>query len=189
MENDLEKCFQFIIELEKLKGITRKVKPLGQSRYENSAEHSWQVTVLAMTLAKFSDEEINIERVVKMLLVHDIGEIDAGDVIFFDDAGKEEAKEKELKAVKRIFGLLPEETGEEFFDFWKEMEYGDTPEAKFARAVDRVMPILQNIHNNGQSWNENGIVKEQILTKTSYIGDASEIVWDTLAEKIEAAFS
>lgn len=188
MQNDLEKCFKFILELEKLKNITRKVKPLGLERYENSAEHSWQVTVLAMTLAKYSDAEIEIDRVIKMLLVHDIGEIDAGDVMFFDEAGKAERMDKEVEAVERILGILPEETGEEFLELWKEMEYGNTKEAKYARAIDRVMPIVQNLYNKRQSWDENGIVKEQILSKTSYIGDASELVWETLAKKIENAF-
>ena len=188
MNDDLGKCFEFIMELEKLKAITRKVKPLGLTRYENSAEHSWQVAVLAMTLVKFSNLEIDISKVVKMLLIHDIGEIDAGDVMFFDEEAIAERKELELDSVTRIFGILPDETAIEFLELWKEMEYGDTNEAKYARAIDRVMPILQNINNNGQSWKENGIQKEQILTKTSYIGDASKIVWEKLAEQIEAAF-
>lgn len=188
MKEDLQKCFDFIIELEKLKAITRKIKPLGQDRYENSAEHSWQISLLAMTLVNFSDVEVDVSKVIKMLLVHDIGEIDAGDVIFFDDEGKTAAKEKELDSVTRIFGILPKEIGSEFLESWKEFEYGDSNEAKYARAMDRVMPLLQNIYNNRQSWDENGIGKEQVLAKTSYIADASKIVWDSLSEKIEDSF-
>ncbi len=187
-KKDLEECFKFILELEKLKAVTRKNKPIGLERYENSAEHSWQITVLAMVLANVSDEDIEIEKVIKMLLLHDIGEIDVGDVIFFDEKAKAEAKEKELESVQRIFGMLPKETGEELLEIWKEFEYGETKEAKFARAVDRVMPVLQNLNNNRQSWDENGIGKEQILKKTSHIGDAGEVVWKTLSEKIEVAF-
>ncbi len=188
MKNDLEKCFEFILELEKLKAVTRKVKPLGLERYENSAEHSWQISLLAFVLARFSDEEIDISKVIKMLLVHDIGEIDADDVFFFDEAKRAEAKNNEQESVERILGILPEETGRELLELWKEFEFGDTAEAKYARAMDRLMPVLQNIYNNRQSWDENGIGKETILAKTAYIGDASEEVWETIAEKIEKAF-
>jgi putative hydrolase of HD superfamily len=188
MKDELEKCFEFILEVEKLKAIERRTKPLGLDRYENSAEHSWQISLLALVLAKFGDESLNIEKVIKMLLVHDIGEIDADDVFFFDDAGRLDAKEKELAALKRIFGILPEEKAAELFALWDEFENGASKEAKFARAVDRVMPVLQNLYNNRQSWAENGVTKEQILTKTAYIGEGSAIIWETLAAKIEKAF-
>lgn len=188
MKDELEKCFEFILELEKLKAVQRKVKPLGLDRYENSAEHSWQLSVLALVLAKYANEPINIEKAIKMLLVHDIAEIDADDVFFFNDAGRADAKEKELRAMKRIFGMLPPEKGEELFALWDEFENGQTPEAKFTRAIDRAMPVLQNLYNNKQSWVENNVTKEQILTKTAYIGDGSEVLWKTIAEKINAAF-
>ena len=186
--NDLEKSFEFILELEKLKNIQRKVKPLGLERYENSAEHSWQVMFLALVLAGFSDEKINIDKVLKMLLVHEIGEIDADDTFFFDDAARADAKEKELEAVKRICKILPDKMGTEILEIWREFEFGDSAEAKYARAIDRTMPVLQNIYNNRQSWDENGIGKEQVLSKTAYIGNASETVWNELAKKIEQVF-
>ena len=188
MKDELEKCFEFILELDKLKAVQRKVKPLGLDRYENSAEHSWQLALLALVLTKFANETINIEKIIKMLLVHDIGEIDANDVFFFDEAGRADVKEKELHAVKRIFGLLPDEKGHELFEYWDEFENGQTAEAKFARAIDRLMPVLQNLYNDKQSWVENNITKEQILRKTAYIGEGSEIVWETIAEKINLAF-
>lgn len=188
MENDLEKCFEFILEVEKLKAVTRKVKPLGLNRYENSAEHSWQIALLALVLAKESNQPVNIERVIKILLVHDIGEIDANDVFFFDEAGRESVKDKELQSVTRIFGILPEETGAEFLELWKEFENGETEEAKFARAIDRMMPVLQNLYNNKQSWTENNVTKEQILAKTAYIGDGCAGAWKSLCEKINLAF-
>jgi putative hydrolase of HD superfamily len=187
-KDNLEKCFEFILEIEKLKAVHRKVKPLGLDRYENTAEHSWQVAVLAMTMVKFADESIDVEKVLKMLLLHDICEIDADDVFFFDEIGRENIKEQELAAAERIFGILPLETGAEFLEIWKEFEAAETKEAKFAKAIDRLMPVLQNLYNNKQSWVENGIGKEQILAKTSYIGDAGAGVWETVAEKIEAAF-
>ena len=188
MMDELEKCFEFILELEKLKAVQRKVKPIGLDRYENSAEHSWQIAVAALTLAKFANEPVNVEKVVKILLVHDIGEIDADDVFFFDEAGRAGAKEKELRAMKRIFGILPDDQGKELFELWDEFENGQTAEAKFARAIDRVMPILQNLYNNKQSWVENNVTKTQILSKTAYIGEGSEIIWETIAEKVNLAF-
>lgn len=188
MKDELEKCFEFILELEKLKAVERKVKPLGLERYENTGEHSWQVSVLALVMAKFSDVDLDIEKVLKMLLLHDICEIDADDVFFFDEAGREEAKQTELAATKRIFGILPDETGAEFLEIWQEFEDAATKEAKFAKAIDRLMPVLQNLYNNKQSWRENNIRKEQILAKTSYISDAGAMVWETVAEKIHFAF-
>jgi putative hydrolase of HD superfamily len=188
MKDELEKCFEFILEVEKLKAVQRRTKPLGLERYENSAEHSWQISLLALVLSNFADDAVNIEKVMKMLLVHDICEIDADDVFFFDEAGRSDAKEKELRAVKRIFGILPDEKGKELFELWNEFENGDSKDAKFARAIDRVMPVLQNLYNNKQSWTENGVTKEQILTKTAYIGEGSEIIWQTISEKINRAF-
>jgi len=187
-KDDLEKCFEFILELEKLKAVNRRTKPLGLDRYENSAEHSWQTALLALVLAKFGARDLNIEKVVKMMLVHDIGEIDADDVFFFDESGRADAKEKELAGVRRVFALLPDEKAEELFALWNEFENGSSSEAKFARAIDRVMPVLQNLYNNRQSWTENGVTKEQILTRTAYIGEGSTFVWETIAAKIEKAF-
>lgn len=187
-KDELESCFEFILELEKLKAVQRRTKPLGLERYENSAEHSWQVSLLALTLATFANQPIDIARVIKMLLLHDIGEIDADDVFFFDSAGRIEAKEKEAAGVKRLLAILPEEKADEFWKLWNEFENGDSNEAKYARAIDRVMPMLQNLYNNKQSWTEHGITKEQILSKTSYIGDGSKIIWERIAEKVNQAF-
>ena len=188
MTNELEKYFEFILELDKLKAVERKIKPLGLNRYENSAEHSWQLALLALILEKFANESVSVEKVIKMLLVHDIGEIDANDVFFFDEVGRKNVKERELEAIKRIFGILPEEKAKELFELWDEFENGRTAEAKFARAVDRLMPVLQNLYNNKQSWVENNVTKEQILAKTAYIGEGSEVVWETIAAKINLAF-
>jgi putative hydrolase of HD superfamily len=186
--NDIEKCFEFIIEAEKLKAVTRRTKPPGLDRYENSAEHSWQIALLAVVLAKFSQEPVNLERVVKMLLVHDLGEIEADDVFFFDEAGRAAAKEAELRGVNKLFAKLPAETADELLELWLEFENGDSVEAKYARAVDRVMPILQNLNNDRQSWKENGVTREQILTKTAYIADGSAVLWESISAKIVTAF-
>ncbi len=187
-KEDLEKCFDFIIELEKLKAVTRKIKPVGLDRYETSAEHSWQVALVALVLSQFGEDGLDAARVSRMLLVHDICEIDADDVFFFDEAARNNAKVKEEVAIKRIFGILPPDISSEFLELWDEFENGDTKEAKYARAIDRVMPVLQNLYNNKQSWVENDVSKEQILTKTAYIGDGSEIIWEVISEKIHKAF-
>ena len=131
---------------------------------------------------------MDVGRVSRMLLLHDICEIDASDVFFFDEAGRAEAKAKEQAAVNRIFGILPADIAEQFQDLWDEFENGNSREAKFARAIDRVLPVLQNLYNNKQSWVENNVTKEQILTKTAYIGEGSEIVWEVVSEKIHLAF-
>ncbi|MEZ5429104.1 MAG: HD domain-containing protein [Pyrinomonadaceae bacterium] len=188
-KDNLEKSFEFILELEKLKAIQRRVKPLGLERYENSAEHSWQVSLLALIMAKFADNPPDMEKVLKMLLLHDICEIDADDVFFFDEAGRKAAQAKELKAMERILGILPAETGAEMLEIWKEFEAAETREAKFAKAIDRLMPVLQNLYNNRQSWRENDVSKEQILSKTAYISDAGEEVWEAIREKIDLAFA
>ncbi|MEP7076658.1 MAG: HD domain-containing protein [Acidobacteriota bacterium] len=188
MKDELEKCFEFILELEKLKAVTRKIKPVGQNRYETSAEHSWQAALVALVLAKFGDEGLDAGRVSRMLLVHDICEIDADDVFFFDDAARADVKEKEVVAVQRIFGILPDDIAEQFLELWNEFEHGDTPEAKYARAIDRVMPVIQNLYNNKQSWVENNVTKDQILTKTAYIRDGSPLLWEVISEKIHQAF-
>lgn len=164
----MQQIVDFILELDKLKAVTRKAKPLGLDRYENSAEHSWQIALLAASLAPYAQAEngaIDLDRVIRMLLVHDIGEIDTGDTIVFADEGLADRKAAELVAVRRIFGLLPEKQGAAFLALWQEFEDGATPEAVFAHAADRAMPVLLNLANAGQSWRENGISHERVVRR------------------------
>lgn len=161
---ELKQVIDFIIEIDKLKDVTRKVKPLSNKRYENSAEHSWQITMFALSMAKHVPD-VDINRVIKMLLIHDIGEIDTGDTFFFTEGGWEERKADELKAVKRICGILPEETEKEFIELWKEFEDGKTRDSEFANALDRVMPVILNLNNNGQSWREHDMPYEKVVNK------------------------
>ena len=158
----MQAIVDFILELDKLKGVTRKVKPLGLERYENSAEHSWQIALLAASLAPYAPEPVDIGRVVAMLLVHDIGEIDTGDTLVFAQDGWAERKAAERAAVERIFGLLPPAQGGAFLALWEEFEHGSSAEARFAHAADRAMPVLLNLNNQGQSWRENGIRYERV---------------------------
>ena len=188
----LQSIVEFILELDKLKGVTRKTRPLGLERYENSAEHSWQIALLAASLVhhapKSADGEsaIDLDRVIRMLLVHDIGEIDTGDTMVYVVGGWEERKAAERAAAERIFGLLPEPQGGHFLALWLEFEEGVSPEARFANAVDRAMPVLLNLANDGQSWRENGISHERVLGRVAApIRDGCPALWDYLEARLE----
>lgn len=170
----MQAIVDFILELDRLKAVLRRTRPTGLDRYENTAEHSWQIALLGAALEPFAAEPVDIDRVVMMLLVHDVGEIETGDTIFFVEEGLRERKERELAAVTRIFGLLddpdPAASGSHaaaarFLSLWKEFEEGTTPEARLAHAADRAMPVLLNLANEGQSWRENGIRYEQVIAR------------------------
>jgi putative hydrolase of HD superfamily len=161
----MQQIVDFILEIDKLKCVTRKIRPLGLNRYENSAEHSWQLALLAASLVHYAETPVQIDHVIQMLLVHDIGEIDAGDTMFYVEGGWPERKAAELAAVRRIFGLLPEAQGSVFLALWQEFEAAQTPEACFAHAVDRAMPVLLNLANGGQSWRDNGISYERVIQR------------------------
>ena len=144
----------FIKEIDKLKYIQRKTKLFNSDRPENDAEHSWHLAMMTIVLAEHSDKPIDLLKVVKMVLIHDIVEIDAGDTFIYDSTKNHTNTEEELLAAKRIFGLLPKEQAEEFIAVWEEFEAGETDEAKFAKAMDRFEPLLQNTSNNGGTWAE-----------------------------------
>jgi putative hydrolase of HD superfamily len=184
----MQQIIDFILELDKLKGVTRKTRPLGLARYENSAEHSWQIALLAMSLAPYAPVKLDINRVVGMLLVHDIGEIDTGDTIVYAEEGWEERKAAEQAAVQRIFGMLPQALGSAFMALWLEFEHGDTPEARFAHAADRAMPVLLNLANQGQSWRENGISHERVVRRIGPpIKAGCPALWDYLELRLNDA--
>jgi putative hydrolase of HD superfamily len=184
----MQQIIDFILELEKLKVVTRKVRPVGLDRYENSAEHSWQLAILAVSLVRYAESSIDTNRVIRMLLVHDIGEIDTGDTLVFVEGGWEDRKAAELAAVTRIFGMLPEDQGESFLALWHEFEGGETSEARFARAVDRAMPVLQNLANEGQSWRENGITYERVVRRIAPpIKAGCPALWEYLEVRLEEA--
>ena len=145
MQNeDLLKQIEFIKEIDKLKYIQRKTKLFNSDRNENDAEHSWHLAVMALILTQHANTDIDILKVVKMVLIHDIVEIDAGDVFIYDTQKNHSNTDEELMAAKRIFGILPKEQAEEFIAVWEEFEAGETNEAKFARSMDRLEPLLQN---------------------------------------------
>lgn len=184
--NPIDQIFAFIIEIEKLKGVLRKTKVVGMDRYENSAEHSWHICLTALLLKQYANEHINIDRVIKMLLVHDLGEIDAGDTIVYA-TNKEEIKKREAEGFRRLMSLLPMELADELTSLWQEFEEGKTPEAIYANAMDRVSPVLQNLNNGGQSWWENNISIEQVYGVNSKIALGSTEVWENLKQQLATA--
>jgi len=189
-EETLQPVIDFIRELDKLKGVERKTRPLGLARFENSAEHSWQLAVLAMALSRFAEGPIRLERVVSMLLLHDIGEIDTGDTIAYATEGTEQRKIAEQPAVKRICAIFPREPGDQFESLWQEFEAAETPEAKFAHAMDRSIPIILNLANNGQSWRENGISYEQVIRRNGAAVQAGcPALWAYLQQQLDEALA
>jgi putative hydrolase of HD superfamily len=163
MSAELQQAAEFLLELDKLKAVTRKTKIAGGARYENSAEHSWQIALMAMALEPYATEPVAIDRVVKMLLVHDVGEIDAGDVIVYANVDPAKREAEELAGVERVFGLLPAALAAPFIALWKEFEAAVTPEARFAHSLDRAMPVFLNLSNQGQSWREHGVSYERVV--------------------------
>ena len=184
----MQRIVDFVLELDKLKGVTRRTRPLGLERYENSAEHSWQIALLASAMAQYAAEPVDVDRVIRMLLVHDIGEIDTGDTIAYAVGGWAERKAAELAAVTRIFGLLPDTIRDEYLALWHEFEEATTAESKYANAADRAMPVLLNLANNGQSWRENGITYERVVARVSaQIEAGCPALWEYIVIRLNDA--
>jgi putative hydrolase of HD superfamily len=185
----LEQQLTFLKELDKLKSVYRQVGLVNGSRKENTAEHSWHVTIAALTLAEYTDEPVNVLHVLKLLLVHDIVEIDAGDTFAFDTVGYEDKAEREEQSAQRIFGLLPQEQGAEFIALWHEFEAIETPEAKFANAIDRLMPLLLNVWTDGDiSWKEHQTTLKQVYKRNAEgVGVSSAVLWDYVQRILDKA--
>ncbi|WP_263064519.1 HD domain-containing protein [Dickeya dadantii] len=178
---------RFLMEIDKLKSVQRRSKVIGTDRQEDSAEHSWHFAVAVMSLTPYADDGIDITRVLKMALIHDIVEIDAGDVLVYDLKARAAIQEQEQAAAARIFGLLPPPQRDQFLALWHEYEAGDTAEARFALMIDRVMPVLMNLHNGGQSWVEHGIRLEQVLSRNDFIHEINPALWGYLKQHLEDA--
>jgi putative hydrolases of HD superfamily len=185
----LHRQMAFIIEADKLKSVLRQSYLSSESRRENSGEHSWHITLLALVVAEYSNSPIDLSRVLKMLLIHDLVEVDAGDTFVYDEAGNESKTDRETAAAERIFGLLPEEQEEELKALWEEFEARQSAEAKFAAAIDRIMPVLHNYLTGGKSWKEHGITREQALKKNSQIAEGSVELWEMVRRLIDSEFN
>lgn len=167
----------FIKEIDKIKFIQRKTKLIGSDRPENDAEHSWHLAMMTFVLAEHADFPMDVLKVMKMVLIHDIVEIDAGDVFIYSTTQSHSNTENELRAAKRIFGMLPPPMGDELIELWLEFETGETNEAKFAKAMDRLEPLLQNSSNNGGTWREFDVDYQQVYDKKKAIAEGSASLW------------
>ncbi|HEU0112643.1 MAG TPA: HD domain-containing protein [Flavisolibacter sp.] len=173
----LLKQIDFIKEIDKIKYVQRRTKLFNSNRPENDAEHSWHLAMMVLVLAEHSNETLDIVKTLKMVLIHDIVEIDAGDTFIYDAVKAHSNTEEERLAAERIFGLLPPGQAEEFIAVWEEFEAGKTKEARFARSVDRLQPLLQNLSNNGGTWTEFGIDYEKVYQKKKVIKQGSQLLW------------
>ncbi|WP_394144196.1 HD domain-containing protein [Vibrio atypicus] len=186
--NRLEQQLSLLMELDQLKSVLRRTRvKSAEGRLENSAEHSWHVALMAILMEEHANEPVDIARVVKMLLLHDVVEIDAGDTFVYDVAASQEQEAKELEAAHRLFGMLPEDQGKVLLALWLEFEQAQSADAKFAKALDRIIPMLLNYHNNGQSWQEHGVTRQQALTINRKIEFGSEALWEKAQQVIEEA--
>jgi len=174
----LRRQIEFILEVDRLKEVYRQSYILHADRHENSAEHSWHLAIAALLLSEYASQPMDTSRVIQMALVHDLIEIDAGDTFIYDIAGNLEKAAKEEKAAERIFGLLPSDQQDKWRELWREFERRETVEAKFANALDRLLPVLHNYFTNGRSWREHGISREQALQKNAAIAEGSETIWN-----------
>lgn len=181
----LENTLAFIREIDALKKVERKTRTISSGRRENSAEHSWHLAVMAMVLADTANSDIDLNKVIKMLLVHDLPEVYAGDVFIYDRTGDHTAEER--AAARKLFALLPENLQQQFHDLWEEFEAGETEEAKFAQALDRFQPCFCNYHNDGGAWHEFGISPAAVLETNRKIGRGSEILWQQIQHMVEIA--
>lgn len=183
----LTETIQFLMEIDKLKDIQRRTKVIASLRQENSAEHSWHFAVAAMSLAPYAGSDVDINRVIKMALLHDIVEIDAGDIIVYDLVARAAIHEQEVAAAKRLFGMLPPALGTQFIALWDEYEAEETAEARFATVLDRILPMLINLHTEGQSWIENGIRLQQVLERHQLVAEYYPEIWQHLLPQLQVA--
>ncbi len=186
----MDKQLDFLLEIDKLKNIIRRSPLVDESRRENSAEHSWHLALYALILSDKANTEVNIDRVIRMLLIHDIVEIDAGDYPIYDAYDKSVQQEAELKGAKRLFGLLPEAQGKELMDLWLEFEEGTSDDAAFANALDRMQPLMHNVATGGKTWIESGVDKERIVALNEpVISKGSLALWRKAKAFLDKHFS
>ena len=187
MDNErLEKQFDFFREIDKEKFIGRQTYLTDGERKENDAEHAWHMAIMTVLLAEYANEKIDVLKTVMMLLIHDLVEIDAGDTYAYDEEGKKTQREREEKAAKRIFGLLPEEQGEKLMAPWEEFEAYETPEANFAHTMDNIQPVMLNDATDGKAWLEHGVHLSQILGRNKKTAEGSRELWQYAYEKMIA---
>lgn len=183
---DLQAQITFFNELEQLKTITRQNKTL-DGRQENSAEHSWQLALLAPILKNYFPEQVDMEKVMLMLLVHDLGEVHAGDTSAFDEAGKESSYKREEASLLRTLQYLPTDQGEVYRSYWQEFEQGNSPEARYARVLDGLVPVLNHLLTGSEGDNPTGLTKSAVLAKKSFIQEEAPTLWDWLVQAVDTS--
>ncbi len=185
----LTQQLQFVLEIDKLKGVLRQTLLTDSSRRENSAEHSWHIAIMAIALAEYAAAPVDVAQVIKLLLLHDLVEIDAGDTFCYDVQGHDDKAERELAAADRLFGLLPSEQAQEFRALWDEFETALTPEAQFARAIDCLQPLLHNWQTQGGTWRLHNVARSQVLKRMQPIRETSPALWPLVEQIIEGAIA
>ena len=174
----IDRQFDFIREIDKEKFITRQTFLSDAKRRENDAEHAWHMAVMTLLLSEYANEEIDVLRVLSMLLIHDLVEIDAGDTYAYDEEGKQTQRVREVKAADRIYGILPEDQGKKLRALWEEFEEDQTPEAKFAHVMDNVQPAMLNDYTEGKDWIAKGVRLSQILERNAHTAEGSQKLRD-----------
>jgi putative hydrolase of HD superfamily len=183
----LEQQLNFIVEIDKLKSVLRQTPLIDRSRRENDAEHSWELAVMAVVLAEHAGSPIDLPRVVTMLLIHDIVEIDAGDTFLYDDEAATTKSAREQRAADRLFALLPGDQAAQLRELWDEFEKLDTPEARFAKALDRLQPLLHNYHARGGTWQQPGVDHAKVTDRKKLIALGSPTLWAYARELLKRA--
>ena len=185
MDERLKKQLDFILEIDKEKNILRQTHLSDHGRRENDAEHAWHMAIMAYLLKEYSNEPIDVAKVMIMCLIHDVVEIDAGDTYAYDEKGKLSQREREVKAADRIFNLLPKDQAKSMRDLWEEFESCETPEAKFARCMDNLQPILLNEKTGGKSWRERQIKRSQVEERQKRTKMGSDTLMEVVTQIIE----
>jgi putative hydrolase of HD superfamily len=190
MDTDrLNKQLAFITEVDKAKHILRNTILMDASRQENDAEHMWHMALGILVFAEYANKkELDLLKILKMALIHDIVEIDAGDTYAYGKFDSEVVADCEQKAARRIFGLLPEDQAPEFIALWNEFEQAETKEARFAKALDTFMPVLHNYHTRGKQWQKNNVTSDRVLARCSArMAQGSEKLWEYVQELLDDA--
>jgi putative hydrolase of HD superfamily len=184
----LQRQIEFIVEIDKLKQVLRQTIIADKSRQENSAEHSWHTSLMAIILSEYAENpQIDVLRVIKMLLIHDLVEIDAGDTYCYDIHAREDQQEREFQAAMRIFNLLPKDQAQQLQSLWEEFEERQTLNSRFANALDRLQPLINNYYTHGKAWQKHKVRKHQVVARNCMIEDGAPELWRYASKLIEDA--